>query len=87
MSGAERADSSEKDATSADQDLGSATSVHPIDVELVRVLGRTAGLEIPAEDLAPLAAGLVRHAERMEALKALEISGHEPIVGFDPRWL
>ena len=57
-----------------------------VDEDVVRTLGRVAGITIPDEDVAPLVGALRNHLAGMEALEALDLDEADPIVTFDPRW-
>jgi hypothetical protein len=57
-----------------------------VDAEVVRTLANVAGISIPDEDIQPLIGALRNHLAGMEALEALNIDEHDPIVTFDPRW-
>jgi hypothetical protein len=62
-------------------------SGNTIDVEMVRTLTRLQGLEVPDEDLEPLAAALTRQFEA--GARILDRYGDadvEPPLVFDPRW-
>ena len=53
-------------------------------LEELSVLCRAAGVEVPEQDLAPLAEALANHLagmERLRALDAADVPGE-----FDPRW-
>ena len=52
----------------------------------MRLLGRFAGLELPAEDLDELAQSLASQLGAIEALDHLDLAGVNPAVEFDPRW-
>jgi hypothetical protein len=57
-----------------------------VDAEVVRVLARVAGIELPDEDLEPLVGALRAHLARMKALELLDLGDAEPVLTFDPRW-
>lgn len=57
-----------------------------VDAGVVRTLAGVAGITIPDEDIQPLIGALRNHLAGMEALEALDIDEHDPIVTFDPRW-
>lgn len=52
----------------------------------VRELAALAGLALPEEDIAPLAALLAGHAEVVAPLLALDLADTPPALDFDPRW-
>ena len=59
----------------------------PIDVEAVRTLVRLQGLNVPDEDLEPLAAALTgQFAAGMRILERYGTAAAEPPLVFDPRW-
>ena len=57
-----------------------------VDAGIVRTLARVAGISLPDEDVEPLVGALRNHLAGMEALDALDLDEHDPIVTFDPRW-
>ena len=57
-----------------------------VDADVVRMLAKVAGISIPDEDIQPLIGALRNHLAGMEALEALDLDEHDPIVTFDPRW-
>lgn len=57
-----------------------------VDANVVRVLAAVAGISVPDEDVEPLVGALRNHLKGMEALDALDLDDHDPIVVFDPRW-
>ena len=52
----------------------------------VRELAALAGLALPAEDVAPLAAMLAGHAELVVPLLELDLTDTPSALDFDPRW-
>lgn len=61
-------------------------SPEEVNPEVVRTLGRVAGITIPEEDIEPLVGALRNHMAGMKALEDLDIEESDPIVTFDPRW-
>lgn len=57
-----------------------------VDEDVIRTLGRVAGISIPDEDIPSLVGGMRNHLAGMEALEALDLDEADPIVTFDPRW-
>jgi Asp-tRNA(Asn)/Glu-tRNA(Gln) amidotransferase C subunit len=57
-----------------------------VDAEVVRTLARVAGISVPEEDMEPLIGAFRNHLAGMEALEALDLDEHDPIVTFDARW-
>jgi translation initiation factor 1 (eIF-1/SUI1) len=62
-------------------------SGNSIDVETIRTLARLQGLQVPEEDLEPLAAALAsQFAAGGRILERFGDSEAEPPLIFDPRW-
>ncbi|MDQ6898165.1 MAG: hypothetical protein M3072_01420 [Candidatus Dormibacteraeota bacterium] len=57
-----------------------------ITVELVRRLAEAANLQIPEEDLEPVAVALRSYRSAFRPLESLDLTGVDPIVTMDPRW-
>jgi Asp-tRNA(Asn)/Glu-tRNA(Gln) amidotransferase C subunit len=57
-----------------------------IDADTVRTLARVAGIEIPDEDVAPLAAALAQHLASIEALPTMDVTDVEPPLIFRATW-
>ena len=57
-----------------------------IDADTVRTLARVAGIEIPDEDVAPLAAALAQHLASVEALPTMDVTDVEPPLIFRATW-
>ena len=54
--------------------------------EAIRTLADVAGLNIPPEDLEPLAESLTSQLASMALLDRLELEHVHPAMQFDPRW-
>lgn len=54
--------------------------------ETIKTLGRLAGLDIPEEDLQPLAMAMQRHLASIAALEALDLTDIEPMLTFKAAW-
>ena len=52
----------------------------------VRELAALAGLALPEEDIAPLAALFAGHAQVVAPLLELDLADTPPALDFDPRW-
>lgn len=61
-------------------------AVHAISPDTVAALARAAGMEVPQEDLGPLARMLADQLASAEALEDLDGDGADPLTPFDPRW-
>jgi Asp-tRNA(Asn)/Glu-tRNA(Gln) amidotransferase C subunit len=57
-----------------------------LDSDTIRVLAKVAGIEIPDEDLAPLAAALKQHLASIDALPTMDITDVEPPLVFRVMW-
>lgn len=53
---------------------------------MVGVLSALAGIEVPAQDAQGLVTALNNVLAASALLQALDLSGIEPVVTFDPRW-
>lgn len=62
------------------------SGVAPLSTEQVQELARLAGLQVPDEDLAPLAIALANQIASMAQLDQLDLAQVSPILEFDPRW-
>jgi hypothetical protein len=54
--------------------------------DTVRTLAKVAGIDIPEEDLKPLAAALAQHLASIETLPTVEIADVEPPLVFRVTW-
>jgi hypothetical protein len=61
-------------------------NVVAVDPELIRTLGRFTSLDIPEEDLIPLAGAIRQHLAAMAALERLDLTGIESPLIFGPTW-
>jgi Asp-tRNA(Asn)/Glu-tRNA(Gln) amidotransferase C subunit len=57
-----------------------------LDPDTIRVLAKVAGIEVPDEDLAPLAAALQQHLASIDALPTMDITDVEPPLVFRVMW-
>ena len=57
-----------------------------VDANVIRTLGKVAGIEIPDEDIEPLIGAYRNHLAGMAVLDQLELDEHDPIVTFDATW-
>jgi hypothetical protein len=62
------------------------SGVAPLSVEQVQELARLAGLQVPSEDLAPLATAMANQIASIALLDQLDLAQVNPILEFDPRW-
>jgi Asp-tRNA(Asn)/Glu-tRNA(Gln) amidotransferase C subunit len=62
------------------------SGVAPLSAEQIQELARLAGLVVPEEDVAPLAAALANQLASMALLDQLDLAQVNPILEFDPRW-
>lgn len=60
--------------------------VKALDDDTVRTLARVAGIELPDEDVIPLAAALKQHLASIAALPTMEITDVEPPLVFRVTW-
>ena len=58
----------------------------PISEETIRHLAKLVGIEVPEEDVAPLAAALSSQLAGIAALDELDLADVNPAIEFDPRW-
>ena len=54
--------------------------------EVIHSIADLAGITVPDEDLAPLAAVMTNQVGMVELLRPLDFRDVPPIVSFDPRW-
>lgn len=54
--------------------------------QTVSRLADIAGIELPEEDVAPLAGALAAHLEAFRAVDAMDLGDTDQAVVFDPRW-
>ena len=57
-----------------------------IDTQNIKTLSLLAGLDIPEEDLQPLATAMQRHLASIAALEALDLTDIEPMLTFKAAW-
>ncbi len=57
-----------------------------VDANVIRTLGKVAGIDIPDEDIEPLIAAYRNHLAGMAVLDQLELDEHDPLVTFDATW-
>ena len=62
------------------------TGIPPLDRTVVEALARAVDLELPPEDVDPLAAALAEQLALIGRLARLDPAGAEPTLPFDPRW-
>jgi Asp-tRNA(Asn)/Glu-tRNA(Gln) amidotransferase C subunit len=62
------------------------SGVAPLSTEQVEALARLAGVQVPPEDLMPLAAALANQIASIARLDQLDLARVNPILEFDPRW-
>ncbi len=65
--------------------------IHPTDTarispDTVVLMAQAAGLTLPPEDVAPLAAALSDQLVSIALLDHLDLTNVNPILEFDPRW-
>jgi hypothetical protein len=65
---------------------GPQVGTQAIDPDTVRTLGRVAGIEIPDEDIFPLAALLTQHLASIDELPTMDILDVEPPLIFRATW-
>jgi hypothetical protein len=58
----------------------------PVSHDLILAMSRIYRLEVPEEDLEPLAIALRDQLASIERLEALDLAGIVPVLQFDPRW-
>jgi hypothetical protein len=56
------------------------------ELELIRALGQLTGLDIPEEDLIPLAGAMRQHLAAIAALEQLDLAGIESPLIFGATW-
>ena len=57
-----------------------------VDANVIRTLGKVAGIDIPDEDVEPLIGAYRNHLAGMAVLDQLELDEHDPLVTFDATW-
>jgi len=58
-----------------------------ITAEVIRSIADLAGITVPEEDLAPLAAVMTNQVAMVELLRPRDFRDVPPIVSLDPRWI
>lgn len=66
--------------------IRATTGSEPISEETIRHLAKLVGIEVPDEDVAPLAAALSSQLAGIAALDELDLADVNPAIEFDPRW-
>jgi len=70
----------------SDVKKGFQVGTQAIDPDTVRTLARVAGIEIPDEDVFPLAALLTQHLASIDELPTMDITDVEPPLIFRATW-
>lgn len=60
--------------------------VERLDPDVIRVLANVAGIEVPEEDIVPLAAAFQQHLASIDALPTMDITDVEPPLVFRVMW-
>jgi Asp-tRNA(Asn)/Glu-tRNA(Gln) amidotransferase C subunit len=57
-----------------------------LDPDVIRLLAKVAGIEVPDEDLVPLAAAFQQHLASIDTLPTMDITDVEPPLVFRVTW-
>ena len=57
-----------------------------LDPDIIRVLAKVAGIEVPEADVLPLAAAFQQHLAAIDALPTMDITDVEPPLVFRVTW-